>query len=468
MAENQTRRQWIKAAAAGTVGVGLAGCTGNGNGNGEGNGSGEGGGTDTGTATGDMGASGTVKIGVLQPLSGNVQYYGQQSLWGFLSGLAYKYDQDPLDTSTTGTESIEAGDVTYELVIEDSEFDPEQAQTIAEDLVLEEEVDMLFGVASSDGAKRVIETVVLEANVPYVAGPAASADLTSDSSLCNELVFRANENTAMDARSGGRYVAQETDVESVYIMAADYSFGRAVAANYRSVLESEGIEIVDERFVPRGEDASTFEGLYQNAVDAGADAVVGGFTVVTLPAFLETGLAGDYGLRMFGGFATQISTAAIGGVAQRELGEDFTAQDIRDAKLGPFTTRYHWNQYDNDINSAFVDSYTLTYGVVPDLFTSGTFAAASSIAQAIEAGGSTDGADIAAGMRGMTIAETPKGEDAYTYQEYNNQARSEMTVAYPVPNDEDNWDAALKPGEPLARIPAEQTTLPSDDVDCSL
>ena len=43
-----------------------------------------------------------------------------------------------------------------------------------------------------------------------------------------------------------------------------------------------------------------------------------------------------------------------------------------------------------------------------------------------------------------------------------------MTVAYPVPNDEDNWDAALKPGEPLARIPAEQTTLPSDDVDCSL
>ena len=206
----------MKAAAAGAVGVGLAGCNGNGNGNGDGEGNGNGeGGTDTGTTTGDTNASGTVKIGVLQPLSGNVQYYGQQSLWGFLSGLAYKHDQDPLDTSTTGTESIEAGDVTYELVIEDSEFDPEQAQTVAEDLVLEEEVDMLFGVASSDGAKRVIETVVLEANVPYVAGPAASADLTSDSSLCNELVFRANENTAMDARSGGRYVAQETDVESV-------------------------------------------------------------------------------------------------------------------------------------------------------------------------------------------------------------------------------------------------------------
>jgi branched-chain amino acid transport system substrate-binding protein len=468
MARNQTRRQWIKAAAAGTVGIGLAGCTGNGDGNGNGNGDGTASGDDTGTATGDVGAEGTVKIGVMQPLTGGVQYYGQQSLWGFLSGLAYKHDQEPLDVSAAGTETVEAGDVTYELVIENSEFSADTAQTVAEDLVLDEEVDMLFGVASSDAARRVIETVVLEANVPYVAGPAASAGITANADLCNELVFRASENTAMDARSGGRYVAQETDVESVFIMAADYSFGRAVAANYRAVLENEGVEIAGERFVPRQTEAGEFEGLYSNAVDADADAVIGGFTVQTLPAFLQTGLSGDYGLRMFGGFATEISTAAVGGVAQNVLGEDFTAQDIRDAELGPFTTRYHWNQYDNEINDAFVDSYTSTYGKVPDLFTSGTFAAASSIVQAVEASGSTDGADIATEMRGMTIAETPKGTDAYTYQGYNNQARSEMTIAYPVPNDEENWEAPIKPGEPLARIPADRTTLPEGDVDCSL
>ncbi len=468
MVGDQTRRQWIKAAAAGTVGLGVAGCTGNGDGDGNGDDTGTGTATGTGDGAGGAAAEGTVRIGVMQPLTGGVQYYGQQSLWGFLSGLAYKHDQEPPDVSTAGTETIEAGDVTYELVVENSEFSADTAQTVAQDLVLDQEVDMLFGVASSDAARRVIETVVLEANVPYVAGPAASAGITSDADLCNELVFRASENTAMDARSGGRYVARETDVERVFIMAADYSFGRAVAENYRAVLESEGIEIVGERFVPRQTEAGEFEGLYSNAVEANADAVIGGFTVQTLPAFLQTGLAGDYGLRMFGGFATEISTAAVGGVAQNVLGEDFTAQDIRDAKLGPFTTRYHWNQYDNEINDAFVDSYTSTYGKVPDLFTSGTFAAASSIVQAVEAGGSTDGADIAAEMRGMTVAETPKGTDAYAYQEYNNQARSEMTVAYPVPNDEANWEAPIKPGEPLARISADRTTLSDDETDCSL
>jgi branched-chain amino acid transport system substrate-binding protein len=451
MSREPTRRQWIRTAAAtgSAAALGLAGCTDGGNGGGGG------------------GAEGTVKIGVMQPLSGDVQYYGQQSLWGFLSGLAYKHDQDPLAVETAGEQTIEAGDVTYELYVEDSQFSPDQAQTLATDLVQQQEVDMLFGIASSDGARRVID-VAKQAEVPYVAGPAAAADLTASADLCGEQIFRASENTAMDARSGGRYVAEETDVQRVFIMAADYSFGRAVAENYRNVLENEGIEIVGERYVPRGHDE--FAGLFQNAVDANADAVIGGFTVVTLPNFLDEGLSGGYGLRMFGGFATEISTAAIGGVAQRVLGEPLTEQKIEDAKLGPFTTRYHWNQYDNEINSDFVDAYTSAYGKVPDLFSSGTFAAASSIAQAVEAGGSTDGADIASEMRGMTIAETPKGQDAYTYQEYNNQARSEMTVAYPVPNTEDNWEAALMPGEPIARIAADQTTLPEDhtDMGCSL
>lgn len=477
MVNRCTRRRYLRGTATGgAVGLtGLAGCTGDDDGNGEdgtdagggnGNGDGNGNGSDSDDTEAEL--SGTLTLGVLQPISGDLQYYGLQSLWGFLSGLAYKLDQDPLAIESAGVQTVEAGDLTVELHIEDSEFSADQAQSVATDLVEDVGVDVLFGTASSAAARRVIETVAIPSGTPFVAGPAAAADFTADSDTCSDLVFRASENTVMDARSGGTYVAQETDVESVYIMAADYSFGHAVASNYRRVLEDEGIEIAGEQFVPRG--YSEFEGLYENAVDAGADAVIGGFTVATLPQFLSVGLEGGYGLRMFGGFATQISINAIGGVAQRVLGEDLTAEDIQEAGLGPFTTRYHWNQYDNPINDAFVEMYTDTYGVVPDLFTSGTFAAASSIIQGAEAAASTDGADIAAEMRGMTVAETPKGEDAYVYQEYNNQARSEMTIAYPVPNTEENWDAALMPGEPLARIDRDQVTLPADDPDmgCSL
>jgi len=455
----------------------LAGCTSGGDGEGTDTqmntatdgGTTSGGGQQT-TTQADVSASGTVKVGIMQPMSGDLQYYGMQSIWGFLSGLAYRTDSDPLTDVQTGTRTIEDGDVTWELIFKDTQFSADFAQTAATDLVQQDDVDVLFGCSSSGAASRVAQTVVNTSGVdiPYIAGPAASADITANSDTCSAQVFRANENTAMDARSGGTYAAQETDIQRVFLMGADYSFGRAVVNNYRTVLEANGIEIVGERFVPQG--YSEWEGLLDQAEEAGAEGIVAGFTVATLPQLFTTFLNGDYPFRVFGGFATQITTSIVGQTLQRVLGEPLTAEKLSDANFGPFTTRYHWNQYDNEINQAFVESYTDAYGIVPDLFTSGTFTAGSAIVQAVEAGGSTEGADIQGELRGMVVADTPKGEDGYEFQTYNNQARSAMTIADVVPNDEDNWDALIKPSEPVSTVAKGNTTIPSDssEMGCNL
>ncbi|RRJ31672.1 ABC transporter substrate-binding protein [Halocatena pleomorpha] len=450
-----SRRQALR--LLGTTGItGLAGCTG---GDSERADSGSGG-----------SSSGTVSIGVLQPISGDLKYYGEQALWGFYSGLAYKGETDPIEKASTGTRSVTIGDTTYELHVRDTQFDTDTAQTLATNLVQNEDVDLLFGCASSGAATRVIKTVSKQTGIPTLIGPAASASITADSETCAANVFRASENTAMDARSGGTYVAQQTDVDSVYLFGADYSFGKAVVNNYRAVLEAEGIEILGEKFVPQG--YSEWEGLLKNAEDAGAAGIVGGFTVSTLPQLFTAFLNGDYSYRVFGGFATRITNAAMGQTLQKELGS-LTKNAVKKTKLGPFTTRYHWNQYDNEINNEFVNMYTKTYGVVPDLFTAGTFTAASAIVQAVEEAGSTDGSDIGAALGGMTVVDTPKGPDGYTFQGYNNQARSEMTVAAPVPTGDawtDSWDAPVRPSDPVARIDADTVTIPkgADSMACTL
>jgi branched-chain amino acid transport system substrate-binding protein len=470
---NVSRRRLLE--TMGTAGlVGLAGCTGDGDQSPtEG---GDGGATDSPTPAptptpSPSGPPGTVKIGVLQPVPGDLQYYGQQSIWGFLSGLAYKAGTDPIEDASTGTKTVTAGDVEYELIVRDTKFNADTAQTLATDLIQEDDVDLLFGPTSSGAAQQLINTVVKPTNVPLMVGPAASAGITSSSETCHPNVFRASENTAMDARSGGKYVAQETDVSKVYLFGADYSFGHAVVDNYRTVLEAEGVEIVGEKFVPRGYDEWT--GLLDQAQEDGAEGIVGGFTVATLPQLFTTFLNGDYDFRVFGGFATNITNTIVGQTLQKVLGEPLTAEKIADAKLGPFTTRYHWNQYDNSINSAFVDMYVDAYGTVPDLFTSGTFTAASAIVQAVEESGSTEGADIAEALRGMTVTDTPKGEGGYTFQTYNNQARSAMTVAEVIPTTDewsDLWGAAIMPSEPVARISGDASTIPADDpgMNCSL
>jgi len=491
MREHITRRRALK--SLGVAGAAaLAGCSegsetptdgadgDGGDTGGDGNGGDDGDSGDTaadgsdmnGTATGTASSvSGEVTIGVLQPLSGNVAYYGQQGLWGFLSGLAYKAGADPAGTVGTGETTVTVGDVDYRLLVRDTQFQADPAQSAATSLVRDDGVDMLFGCSSSSAAERVVGQVVTQAQVPFVAGPAASAAITSSGDYCSDLVFRASENTAMDARSGGRYVANETDVSRVFLFGADYSFGRAVVNNYESVLQDNGVEIVGKRFVEQG--YAEWDGLLDNAEESGAEGIVGGFTVTTLPNLFSSFLSGEYSYRVFGGFATQITNTVVGNTMKSVLGEPLTQEKIENSQLGPFTTRYHWNQYDNAINDWFVDNYTSAYEVVPDLFTSGTFTAASAIHQAVQSSGSTEGADIAGAMKGMTVADTPKGADGYTFQGYNNQARSEMTVASPVPTTDeyaDSWGAAVMPGEPQARISGENATIPADssDMNCSL
>jgi len=163
----------------------------------------------------------------------------------------------------------------------------------------------------------------------------------------------------------------------------------------------------------------------------------------------------------------------LGQTLQGVVGKPLTQEKLDGVKAGPFTTRYHWNQYDNDINSDFVEMYSNAYGTVPDLFSSGTFTAASAIVQAVNEESSTAAEDIQAGLTGMTVTDTPKGEGGYTFQEYNNQARSEMTIADVVPTSDewaDSWNAAIMPSEPLSRVSGEEATIPKDgdQMTCSL
>mgnify|MGYP000002187073 FL=1 len=468
-----SRREAIGALGASGV-IALAGCSGGNGDDGDDTGDGDDGSngtSDDGGTTSD-GVSGTFKIGVLQDFSGPLPAYGAQGTTGFYSGLAYKADSDPLgnDAVDEGDYEYEVGDLTVELSVRDTQFNPSQAQQLAEDLATNEEVDLLFGVGNSNGANRVISQVVDRAEIPYIPGPAASAAITNNSETCRDLVFRANENTAMDARSGGVYIAEQTDVERMALFGADEAFGRSVVNNYRQVLENNGVEIVQERFVPS--DYAEWGGLLDQAQQADAQGLVGGFTASALVPFGRTFLQGNYDMQLFGGFASRVTLSVLGDTLSSTLGENFTNEGLADADFGPFTTRYHWNQYDNPINDAFIDMHTDAYEVVPDLFTSGAFTAASSVVQAIESAGEASSDAVVSEMTGMTVADTPKGEDGYTYQEYNNQARSAMTIA-PVEvatneGDDQFWPAPIKPGDPIETVPADQVTTPASEMSCDL
>jgi branched-chain amino acid transport system substrate-binding protein len=271
----------------------------------------------------------------------------------------------------------------------------------------------------------------------------------------------------MDAQAGGRYVANETDIDSVYIYYADYSFGESINENYTRVLESNGVTVAGSQALPQGY-ASDWPGQFAQATSADVDAVVGGFTVATLPAMLGTFLSNDYDFRFVGSIATRYSFAAIGNTLEGSL-DELSQESIKQAGLGPLITRYQWNQYDNSIAAEANDVHRENYGTNTDLFTSGTFTGASALVQAVESAGSADPTDIVDELTGMTVQDTMKGEGGYKFQEYNNQARSAMTVIELLPTEDTQyWDAPVKPSTPIETYDMDQTTLSQSNSECDL
>jgi branched-chain amino acid transport system substrate-binding protein len=312
-----------------------------------------------------------------------------------------------------------------------------------------------------------------------MAGPAATVNLTANSQFCNDQTFRASENVAMDAFSGGQYIANETDISSAYIYYANYSFGQSVNQYYTRVLENNGVSVEGSTALPQGY-SEDWPGQFQKAVDADVDTVLAGFTVTTLPDMVGTFVRNrdQYDFSFSGGYTSRVGAALIGATIVQTLDGGLTQESLDSLDFGPFTTRYHWNQYDNPVNEELVNIHTDKYGYYPDLFTSGMFTGASAIHEAATLAGSTNPQDIRNELSGLTVTDTPKGEDAYTFQGYNNQARSPMTVSDPMPTTQEAgefWQfngnpVPFMPGEPVQTFGKDETTLKSDDesMGCSL
>lgn len=490
-ATSTSRRRVLTALGAGGV-LGLAGCLGNGDDDGERI---DGNGTTEETFDG-------LRIGVLGAFSGeNGPEFGHQGLTGLLSGFAYKespneipLDPDPLDLDhPTPVEAIH-GQVleytvdgeTYELHVRDCEDDPRAAERQAIELITQENVDVLFGVSNSDGLIRVANTVVNVHEVPLLSASGAStADATANEQSCSELLYRSTETSAMRARAGARYIVEDPmneGLERVSIFVADFSFGRSVRDNYRTILEQEGIDIHSVVTVSQGH--SDWHGHIDDAEENDVDVIVYGFTATTgIPFFRDftTDEDGDPdipAIRIIGDAPSRLGTAEMGiSIEQRvqDLPGEFEGLTLEDAlsivRFGPFTTGYMWNQYDNPINQRFVEGQRSAYGVNPDLFSGSAFTLGSAIVQAVDEQAELSTDAIIDGLRGMEVADTPKGHNEYVFQEYNNQARSPITVSEIEVNDDEYWPAPIRVSgneDAIFRVDKDDVAMPADEMSCDL
>jgi branched-chain amino acid transport system substrate-binding protein len=201
-------------------------------------------------------AQSTIKIGLVQPITGPAAYDGQSVVNG---------------ARLAESEINAAGGVLgrkIEIVLQDGKADPAESLSAAEKLLDRDKVKVLIGAWASS-ATLAIMPLVQRYEVPLIVETSTAEKITEAG---NPWVFRIASNSKIDADALQPYLVKTLGFHKVAFMAANNDFGRAVVNNWQRVLTPQGATIVATEYHKPGE--TNFSSTLTKIKSSGADTIV--------------------------------------------------------------------------------------------------------------------------------------------------------------------------------------------------
>lgn len=215
----------------------------------------------------------SIKVGVLTIRSGSGAPVGDDILAG-------------IQTATKMFGPVNGRPI--ELIIEESQWNAQQAVTKATKLVQQNKVAAILGTSTVEALALL--PVADRLGVPIVTSNSGSAALTREN--CNTWVFRTNGEDLMSAEALRYLISQNEKLKNAkwFTLGHDYPFSRLVAKTVQSVKE---INYVGDSFAPM--DTTDWSPHIARARTLGASAIMVSVTLGTpLLQFLQQ--ANDFGL----------------------------------------------------------------------------------------------------------------------------------------------------------------------------
>lgn len=318
-----------------------------------------------------------VKVGVIMPFSGVYAQIGEEG-W---RGLTLYLD------SVGGR----AGGRPIALIREDEEADAAVALRKATKLLSADRVDLLAGVVLTPSAYA-LAPLAERAQTPLVVFNALGNALTRERR--NPYVFRASGSGWQFSHPFGPYVAEKVS-KNVYLLGADYAFGRDSVADFRASYVGAGGKVAGEVYTPLG--TADFSPYLARIAATRPGAVYaflsGSDAVLFLKQFTQFGLQRSVRLAVSGEMVDEKLLAAVGdGVA----GTLSVGPWVQDLKVAP--------------NKIFVDAYRKKYGELPGVFAVRGWDTARVIVEALKKtrGNTADKAALLSALRGVSF-QSPRG-----------------------------------------------------------
>jgi branched-chain amino acid transport system substrate-binding protein len=321
-----------------------------------------------------------IKVGVIDTYAGPPAVFANDALNGFKLAL------DEINKKGVLGRKIE-------FTTRDDKWKVDLGLSVAKELVMREEVDVIVGTINTSVAVA-ISDYVKEEKVPFMVWISKSEHITG--SKGHRYVFSTGENTAMAGKAGGSALAKKPWVK-YWIAGDDYEYGHAIAdAIWRNLkAQKPSVEKMNETWWKTGE--PDLIPYFTSVMGAKPDAFIvcgGGQTMTnSLKACKTTGILEKMPVFMH----TATDHAVL-----KPLG-----LDAPEGVMG--TMDYHFYYPETPANKAFVKAFQDAYGAPPGFPAFHGYITAHFIAEAYKKAGAVDKEKFINALEGLVI-DSPAGK----------------------------------------------------------
>jgi len=320
-----------------------------------------------------------IKVGVIDTYTGPAAVFANDALNGFKLAL------DEINKKGVLGSKIE-------FVTRDDKWEVGLGLTMAKELVMRENVNVIVGTINSSITMAISDYVKSE-KVPFIVWISKSEHITG--SKGHRYVFSTGENSAMGGKAGGSALAKKPWVR-YWIAGDDYEYGHAIADGIWRNLKAQkpSVEKIGETWWKTGE--PDLIPYFTSVMAAKPDAFIvcgGGQTMTnSLKACKTTGILDKIPVFMH----TATDHAVL-----KPLG-----LDAPEGVMG--TMDYHFYYPDTPANKAFVKAFQDAYGGPPGFPAFHAYITAHFIAEAYKKAGAIDKEKFINALEGMKI-KSPGG-----------------------------------------------------------
>lgn len=321
-------------------------------------------------------AQGTVKIGVLEAMTGAQQSTGVQTL-----AAMRLYIQQHGDT-VAGKK--------VELMVKDDGAIPENTKRLAQELIVRDRVNFLVGFAITPSALAVAP-LATEAKVPMIVTNAGTSIITERSPF----IARTGFTQAQSSMTIGNWAAKN-GINRVVTIVSDYAPGFDAEKYFTESFTRSGGKVLEALRVPLA--APDFAPFLQRARDARPDAVF---------IFLPSGQGATF-VKQF--IERGLDKAGVKLIGPGDVTDDDQLNGMSDQVIGTVTAHLYSADHQSKLNKEFVEAFKkLNNGMRPNFMAVGGYDAMHLIYEALKkTNGDTDGDKLIAAIKGMAW-ESPRG-----------------------------------------------------------